>query len=292
MASEFYIRGPSASSTGAAPGWMSSCISITTWKGTPSKTPRRSSRSLLRKESRRDQHTPEPRPVLRRMALRSGAPRRAHRRTLPPTTRAAGSSSPLADLGHRRAHRRGPPLLAVPGLQRARRRTHAFHRSRRRWLGRRPRSPASGGRARLRAAVDLDDRRGLSRPVDAGDAPGGIPSRARRPDPDPHASGRAHASPHARRLPHWRDHPDTRHAWAEGDLHLDQPDGDAVDAGLTVEEYGKAGIRTRGAETPAQALSRRSHSTTLPPPRGGGSQFTLFPWKLPSMNNGPAMGAR
>ena len=46
---------------------------------------------------------------------------------------------------------------------------------------------------------------------------------------------------------------------------------------LEVLSGGKAGIRTRGAETPAQALSRRSHSTTLPPPRGGGSQFTLFP---------------
>jgi hypothetical protein len=65
------------------------------------------------------------------------------------------------------------------------------------------------------------------------------------------------------------------YAWSQGVLHLDQPHGNPLGIGVTAEEYGKAGIRTRGAETPAQALSRRSHSTTLPPPRGGGSQFTL-----------------
>ena len=121
-------------------------------------------------------------------------------------------------------------------------------------MGGRPGTSPWCGRARPRAPVDLDDRRGLSRALDARNASGRVPSRDQWSSSDAHAPVRPDAADHPRRVSLRRDRPSARHARARGSRYLDRSRSEPVQASLTkvpaMSPLCRCGRTPRLAESP------------------------------------------
>src|SRR5439155_3561270 len=161
------------------------------------------------------------RPLLPGLADLQRADRRGGSRPFGPGASGASRIRPMADLGHRRPHRRGTGVLALRGVPGARGRDDAVFGSHERdRVGGRPRYASNGRRADGGAGNHLADRGRLPRAVEARHALRAVRAPGRQQDPGPHAPVSPATSAEPRRLPFGRAVADARHPRPAADRPL------------------------------------------------------------------------